>query len=222
MRCRFDAVLFDLDGTLVDTAPDLAAALNAVLANRDREPPDYRDVRARVSWGSDALIRWAFDLDRDDPEIEDLRREFLDYYGDHPCVASRLFPGIEELLRSLGRCRAAWGIVTNKYERYTTPLMRGLQPTPPPAVVVAGDTLPWSKPHPGPLLHACRALGVAPHRAVYVGDDRRDVTCGRRAGVHTVAVGYGYNPPGEDPRAFGAGTFVECSDALAGTLLREE
>ncbi len=188
---RIGAMLFDLDGTLADTAADLTGALNAVLTARGRQPLPLAHTRAHVSQGAAALLTLGFGMTPDQPGFDALRRDFLAYYADHLCVETRLFPGIAELIDHLAARGIDWGIVTNKPERYTLPLLREL-PLPEPGVIVCGDTLAHKKPHPAPLRLACKRLGVAASHAVYVGDDQRDIIAGFRAGSATVAVRWGY------------------------------
>lgn len=192
------AVLFDLDGTLVDSAPDLAAAANRVLADHGRPPVDYARLRAVVSKGGRAMLAVSFpDLDPDQREA--LLPVFLRYYSERLADDSRLFDGVEALLAGLDARGLRWGIVTNKPEGLARGVVDGFGWRSRCAVLVGGDTLPTRKPDPGPLLHACRQLGIGPDEAIYIGDDLRDVQAARAAGMPCVAALWGYREDGDDP-----------------------
>ncbi len=188
VRC----LLFDLDGTLLDTAPDLAGALNATLAANGREPLPFAAIRPVVSHGGRALIERGFGWTPDNPEFERVRLELLDYYQHHICEQTRVFPGIDELLEKLEQRRIPWGVVTNKPAWLTNPLLDQLGLLERAASVVSGDTLARSKPDPAPLLHACVTIGVKPDRCLYLGDAERDIQAGRNAGMHTLVALFGY------------------------------
>jgi 2-phosphoglycolate phosphatase len=185
------AILFDLDGTLADTAPDLAAAMNLVRTMQGLMPAPYEALRPAASAGARGLIGVAYGLEPEDEGYEDLRVAFLDNYASALAVDSRLFEGIEDLISGLSEYGLAWGIVTNKAARFTQPLVLqiGLQDA---GCVISGDTMAHSKPHPAPLLEAARRLGLAPQDCWYVGDDLRDIQAGQAAGMHTVAAAWGY------------------------------
>jgi phosphoglycolate phosphatase len=185
------AILFDLDGTLADTAPDLAAAMNRVRAARGLAPTPYELLRPVASAGARGLIGAAFGLKPDDEGYDELRIAFLDNYEAAIAVESRLFDGIAALLERLEDCSLSWGIVTNKASRFTNLLVPqiGLQQA---QCVISGDTTGHSKPHPEPLLEAARRLGLAPEDCWYVGDDLRDIQAGRAAGMATIAAAWGY------------------------------
>jgi phosphoglycolate phosphatase len=185
------AILFDLDGTLADTAPDLAGAVNNLRIARDLPPTPYEQLRPMASAGARGLIGVAFGLKPGDDGYEELRVAFLDGYAAGLAVETRLFDGVAELLRALDDRSLTWGIVTNKASRFTDPLVPqiGLQHA---RCVVSGDTTPHSKPHPAPLLEAARRLGVAPEECWYVGDDLRDIQAGQAAGMPTIAAAWGY------------------------------
>ena len=189
-------VLFDLDGTLADTAPDLAAAANGMRVSRGLEPVPLARLRPVASHGARGLLRVAFERTPDDAAYEALRVEFLERYEAALAVHSRLFDGMTDVLDGLERNGIRWGIVTNKAMRFTDPLTRLLGLSPRAAVIVSGDTTPHAKPHPAPLLHAAALLDVPPSQCVYVGDDLRDIAAGRAAGMGTIAAGWGY---GEAP-----------------------
>jgi phosphoglycolate phosphatase len=185
------AVLFDLDGTLADTAPDLAAAVNLLRTARGLEPTPYAVLRPTASAGARGMIGAAFGLAPGDPGYEELRLEWFANYEAAMAVHSTLFGGVAELLDGIGALGASWGIVTNKPARFTDPLVPriGLGHA---ACVVSGDTTGHAKPHPAPLLEGARRLGMAPADCWYVGDDLRDIEAGRAAGMVTVACAWGY------------------------------
>lgn len=200
----FDAVFFDLDGTLADTAPDLAAAANRLVVERGLPPVAYEKLRPVASHGARGLIGAAFGKSPEDPEFPALRDTFLDYYEADIAVHTRLFDGMDEVLVRLEAAGIRWGIVTNKIARFTVPLVAAIGLTPRASAVVSGDTTAHAKPHPAPLLHAAEVSGVAPARCLYVGDDLRDIQAGKAAGMATVTAAYGYCGDGEPPEAWGA------------------
>jgi 2-phosphoglycolate phosphatase len=185
------AVLFDLDGTLADTAPDLAAAVNYLRTMRGLEPTPYDVLRPTASAGARGMIGAAFGLAPGDDGYEELRLQWFDRYQSAMAVHSTRFDGIDALLEGLLDAGMAWGIVTNKPSRFTDPLLPqiGLAHA---GCIVSGDTTPHSKPHPEPLLEGARRLGLAPETCWYVGDDLRDIEAGRAAGMVTVACAWGY------------------------------
>ena len=185
-------VLFDLDGTLLDTAPDLADALNAVLVENRREPLPDVEIRGVVSHGGMALIRLGFGIEPDDPDFEPLRQRLLDNYQANIANRTRPFPGMAKLLDELERRGLNWGVVTNKPGWLTDPLLRELDLYDRAACVVSGDTLSERKPHPAPMLHACIQAGSLPGQCVYVGDAQRDIEAGRNARMHTLVALFGY------------------------------
>jgi phosphoglycolate phosphatase len=185
------AALFDFDGTLADTAPDLAAAVNAMRVQRGMAPLAAATVRPYSSMGARGLLRIGFGMTPEHADYSAMRDEFLDRYSQAICVHTRLFPGMSELVRELGARDIAWGIVTNKATRFTTPLVKDLGVSP--ACVVCGDSTPHLKPHPAPLLLAAERLELAPRDCLYVGDDLRDIQAARAAGMRCVAVEYGYH-----------------------------
>ncbi|MDZ7653672.1 MAG: HAD-IA family hydrolase [Burkholderiaceae bacterium] len=185
-------VLFDLDGTLADTAPDLVATANAMRLVRGLDALPFADLRPLASHGARGLLGRALGALPEQSEYEALRQEFFDRYEAALCVHTRLFSGIEPLLADLESAGRPWGIVTNKIARFTDPLVAALDLTRRAACVVSGDTTPHAKPHPAPLLHAAALAARAAEQAIYVGDDLRDIQAGRAAGMATVAVRYGY------------------------------
>ncbi len=224
MLASASTVLFDLDGTLLDTAPDLAAALNATLQLNGREPLPYERIRPVVSHGGKALIELGFGLDPQHPDFKPLRKQLLDLYQANIAVETRLFPGMDEVLDSLEQRGIRWGIVTNKPGWLTDPLLDALQLSARAACVVSGDTLPERKPHPAPLLHACRLAGCSPAEALYVGDAERDIEAGRNAGMRTLVALFGYLMEHDQPARWGADALIEkpadILDYLAGAAPR--
>ncbi|OGB24100.1 MAG: phosphoglycolate phosphatase [Burkholderiales bacterium RIFCSPLOWO2_02_FULL_57_36] len=200
------AILFDLDGTLADTAPDLAAAVNKLQIARALDPTPYALLRPVASAGARGLIGAAFALDPGDETYEELRNEFLDNYAAEIAIKSQLFDGISALLKWLPQHNLQWGIVTNKAARFTDLLVPqiGLQNA---GCVISGDTTPHSKPHPAPLLEAARRLKLSPESCWYVGDDLRDIQAGQAAGMPTIAAGWGYCGNVE-PSVWGADALV--------------
>lgn len=209
-------ILFDLDGTLADTAPDLGAALNAMLQQDGMPPLPDEVIRPWVSWGALRLIRLGYGEALAPERIADLRRRFLVCYEAGLCRESRLFPGVPEALHALERAGIPWGIVTNKPGWLTEPLLAALGLAERAGAVISGDTLPFAKPHPMPLLHAARELGVAPARCAYVGDNVRDIEAGKAAGMYTVAAAWGYIPDDDDPGRWQADRLMSTPTALAG------
>ena len=187
-----EAVLFDLDGTLADTAPDLAHALNAVRAEQGLPALPFEEIRPRVSHGATALIGLGFGLAPEDPDFEPLRQRLLAIYRDQLTLHTRLFPGMAELLDDLEGRAIPWGVVTNKPAWLTEPLLAGLGLAERTACIVSGDSTARRKPHPEPMLHASRLLGRAAPACLYVGDARRDIEAGRRAGMRTLVALFGY------------------------------
>jgi phosphoglycolate phosphatase len=192
------ALLLDLDGTLLDTAPDMAGALNRLRVEEGREPLPFATLRPQVSHGALALVRTGF-APAEPAELERLRLRFLAIYREHLAGATTLFPGFAAVLERLEAAGIPWGIVTNKPGWLATPLVAALGLAARAACLVAGDTLAERKPHPAPLLHAARLAGVEAGACLYAGDAERDIVAGRAAGMRTAAVRFGYLAPGEDP-----------------------
>ncbi|WP_343625757.1 phosphoglycolate phosphatase [Roseateles puraquae] len=198
----WQAVLFDLDGTLIDSAGDLGRAVNLMLAARGRPTLPLHEYRPHGGSGARGMLGRAFGASPGEPAYDDLKREFLDRYETLMFDTTAVFAGVEDQLAALDAMALPWGIVTNKAERFATPLVRrlGLRC----GVLVGGDTTPHAKPHPAPLLEAARRLGVDPARCLYVGDDERDMIAGRAAGMSTAVAAWGYLGVGADPSAWGA------------------
>jgi phosphoglycolate phosphatase len=186
------AVLFDLDGTFADTAPDLAAALNHTRAMRNLPPLPLAALRPQASHGSRGLLRTGFGIEPEHPDYDTLRDIFLDYYANNICVHSQLFGGTAELIATLEQRGIKWGIVTNKPHRYTVPLMQALGYAERAACLVSGDTYAHAKPHPEPLLKACQVIGVSAAECLYLGDDLRDMQAANSAGMRGIIANYGY------------------------------
>ncbi len=196
-------VLFDLDGTLADTAPDLAHALNTLLAEEGRATLPYETIRPEVSHGAGALIRLGFgDVEGD--TLERLRQRLLARYAENLVRETRLFPGIGEVLAELKHRGLNWGIVTNKPTFLTEPLITRLGLPWPPASIISGDSTNNRKPHPEPMLLACTQAGSQPAQCLYVGDAARDIEAGRRAGMRTLVALFGYISKEEQPERWGA------------------
>ena len=206
---QITTVLFDLDGTLLDTAPDLADALNTVLAENRREPLPYETIRGVVSHGGMALIKLGFGLDESSPDFEPLRQRLLSIYRANLSGKTRPFPGMAELLEQLEQGGRNWGVVTNKPAWLTEPLMQDLGLLQRAACVVSGDTLDERKPHPAPMLHASELAGSRPEQCVYIGDARRDIEAGRNARMHTLLALFGYFMDGDRPGEWQADGFLE-------------
>jgi 2-phosphoglycolate phosphatase len=206
--------LFDLDGTLADTAPDLAAVANRQRLERGFEPLPLEELRPLASHGARGLIGRALGRTPQDPDFEALRQEFFRYYESALAVHSRLFDGMPAALSALERDDVRWGIVTNKIARFTDPLVAALGLARRAACVVSGDTTPHAKPHPAPLLHALQACGARPQDAIYVGDDLRDIQAGRAAGMQTAAVRWGYLGDGLPIEQWGADHLITRPDEL--------
>lgn len=212
------AVLFDLDGTLADTAPDLAGAVNRMRMRRGLPALPVAQLRPVASAGARGMLAAGLGVSTDDPGYAALRDEFLAEYESALDAESRLFDGALVLLEALEAAGVAWGVVTNKVMRYTQPVLQALGVASRAAVVIAGDTTPHPKPHPEPLLEACRRLGLAPAQALYVGDDLRDVQAARAAGMPVVAAGYGYLGESPDLAAWGADAVIDSLPQLLGLL----
>jgi 2-phosphoglycolate phosphatase len=214
MRPRPLAVLFDLDGTLIDSAPDLAGTCNAMRLDRGLEALPYERLRRAVGTGARGMVWASFGLAPGDAGYDDLRDEFLDRYEARMTRETRIFADVVPVLAWLGSEGLTWGIVTNKATRLAAPLTQHLGLMDRAATLVCGDTVAHSKPHPAPLLEAARRLGLASAGCIYVGDDRRDVDAGRAAGMGTVVACWGYLGDGEPPAAWGADHLIESPSEL--------
>lgn len=207
-------VLFDLDGTLIDSAPDLAAAANALRLARSLEALPLSSLRPMVGSGARGMIGAALGIRPGDASFESLRQEFLDHYQAGLLDRTAVFADMVPVLERLEATGTRWGIVTNKAERFARPVIDGLKLSTRAAVVICGDTTPHSKPHPAPLLEAARRVAIEPSLCVYVGDDLRDVQAGRAASMRTLAAAWGYLGEGESIEDWGAHAVLENPAAL--------
>ena len=197
------AILFDLDGTLADTAPSLGNALNSLLQKRGLPPKPQAQIRPHASHGSTALIRLGTGITPEHPDFPQWRADYLAEYEQCFDRDTALFPEINPLLARLATQNIAWGIITNKPQTFTNRLVPKLGFSIPPAVVVSGDTCPQAKPSPLPMRHACAALQVQPENCIYVGDAERDIQAGLNAGMQTILAAWGYIAPGDTPETWG-------------------
>ena len=204
----YHGIFFDLDGTLADTAPDLVAATNQLLIARNLAPKPYEFLRPYASAGARGLLEGAFGIGTDHPDFAVLRDEFFTNYENALHVESKLFEDMDSLLDQMDQANLPWGIVTNKSERFTNPLVELMGLHKRSVSTVSGDTTSHAKPHPEPILHAARLANVDPNKSLYVGDDIRDVLAGKAAGMKTVAAAYGYCGCKEPPEAWGADYIV--------------
>ena len=186
------AVLFDLDGTFADTAPDLAAALNHARTTRHLPPLPIEVLRPQASNGSRGLLKTGFDIEPEHPDYDTLRDIFLDYYERNICVHTKLFGDTAKLIAELELRSIKWGIVTNKPQRFTLPLMQALGYAERAACLISGDTCKHAKPHPEPMLKACQFIGVTPAQCLYLGDDLRDMQAANASGMRGIIASYGY------------------------------
>ncbi|EKM97762.1 N-acetylmuramic acid 6-phosphate phosphatase MupP [Stutzerimonas degradans] len=206
---RLRAVLFDMDGTLLDTAPDFIAVAQAMRLARGLNPVPDQQIRDVVSGGARAMVLSAFDVDPMSGEFETLRLEFLERYQSHCAVFSRLYDGMEQLLQDIEQAKLIWGVVTNKPLRFAEPIMQQLGLASRSSVLICPDHVSRSKPDPEPMLLACSKLQLDPSTVLFVGDDLRDIESGRAAGSKTAAVRYGYIHPDDNPGLWGADVVVD-------------
>jgi phosphoglycolate phosphatase len=203
------AVLFDLDGTLIDSAPDLGAAADRMRTDRSLPSLPLADYRPMAGAGARGMLGIAFGLTPESPEFATLREEFFRNYEARMLLDTHVFAGVAELVDELVARGLSWGIVTNKAARFTDPLVAAIPQFATASAVVSGDTTPHAKPHPEPLLEAARRMNVDPTRCIYVGDDERDIVAGRAAGMTTLAATYGYMGANADVALWGADGRVE-------------
>lgn len=218
MRSDVAAVLFDLDGTLIDSAPDLAGAGNELRAARGMPELAFEHYRPMVGAGARGMVGVALDVSPADADYEPLRDEFLERYSQRLLARTTVFTTMQPVIDGLDTARCRWGIVTNKAHRFTQPIVQGLALDRRAAVVISGDTTPHAKPHPAPLLEAARRIGVDAARCVYVGDDLRDIQAGRAAGMTTLAAAWGYLGRGESVHDWGADAVMADPTALLNWL----
>ena len=209
---KIKTVLFDLDGTLADTAPDLANALNYVLKKHHYTPLPYEKIRPIVSHGGIALITLGFGEDH--PEFDTFYKELLDHYLNNIANETTLFPGMDQLLLDLEKDNINWGVVTNKPAWLTEPLLDALDLTARAVTIVSGDTLDQRKPHPAPLLHACQQAGSKAEECIYVGDAERDIEAGNRAGMLSLVALFGYIADTDTPNDWGAFSSINSPQAI--------
>lgn len=206
---RLRAVLFDMDGTLLDSAPDFIAICQAMRAERGLAAVDDKLIRDQISGGARAMVAASFAMDPLAEQFEALRLEFLERYQDHCAVLTRPFDGIHELLADIEQAKLIWGVVTNKPLRFAEPIMQQLGLAERSAILICPDHVTNSKPDPEPMTLACSQLGLDPASVLFVGDDLRDIESGRAAGTRTAAVTYGYIHPDDNPRNWGADVVVD-------------
>ena len=214
-------VLFDLDGTLVDTAPDLANALNILLKQEGRAELAYEKIRPVVSHGGIAIIKLGFNMQPSNPEFEPLRQRFLKIYEDNICQHSCLFKGLDKVLHQLENLNIPWGIVTNKPTWLSEPLLQQLNLDKRLSTLVCGDTLKERKPHPMPMFYAAEQLNIAPEKILYIGDAQRDIEAGRLAGMQTMAAGFGYIESHDPAENWEADYLINNSEDLYSFLFNE-
>jgi phosphoglycolate phosphatase len=218
MKGPVRAVLFDLDGTLIDSAPDLAGAANDLRQAHGLPPMSFHELRPMVGAGARGMVGAAFGVAPGHERFEALRDDFLARYEQRMLLATRVFAAMEPVLEALAAAGLPWGIVTNKASRFAEPVVRGLGLDRRAATLVCGDTTPHSKPHPAPLQEAARRLGQAADQCIYVGDDLRDVQAGRAAGMPALAAAWGYLGRGEAIEAWGADAVLPDPVALLNWL----
>ena len=214
MTSKPESVLFDLDGTLIDTAPDFHWVINQLLQEEGRKSVSYDFLRTYVSNGARAMVEAAFGFSEGEQEFKRLHQRMLDIYLNHLDVDSQLFPGLDSCLRWLEEQEISWGVVTNKPELYTTPVMKGLNLLDRADSVVCPDHVTERKPHPEALFLACDQIGCSAENSVYVGDHIRDIEAGNRAGMLTVAATYGYLNQNEDPQQWQADHYISSATEL--------
>lgn len=202
-------VLFDLDGTLVDTAPDMAHSLNLLLAENSEATLPHEIIRPHVSNGSEALVILGFGDDLKSSRLEQLKQRYLEIYQANVHVHSCLFPGMEELLEDIEQAGKKWGVVTNKPSWLTEPLLTSMNLTERCGCMVSGDTTTQRKPHPEPMYHACDIIGAKASECIYIGDARRDIEAGNNADMKTIIATYGYIGEWEDMSAWGADALID-------------
>ncbi len=210
---KLSCVLFDLDGTLVDTAPDLIACLNKSLIKHGFEKVAYDKVRPYISYGAVMMIQQS--IKNEDQIVQDkILDSMLSFYQDNIAEHSQFFPGMKETLNTIESLGLKWGIVTNKRERFSLPLVAALNLNSRTACVISGDTTANSKPHPEPMLTACERIKVSPEECVYIGDALHDIDAGKNAKMKTLAAVYGYLKPDDNPSSWGADALIESPQQL--------
>lgn len=218
MFSHVDAVLFDLDGTLIDSAPDLGAAADKMRTDRGLDSLPLSQYRPMAGSGARGMIAVAFGLTPDHHDFDALKEEFFSNYESRLTVLTSAFDGVAELIDSIVVRGLKWGVVTNKSARFTVPLTKSMPLFMTASAIVSGDTTPHAKPHPAPLFEAARQLGVAAERCLYVGDDERDIVAGRAAGMLTVAADYGYLGASADTACWKADAIIASPGSLLNFL----
>lgn len=213
------AVLFDLDGTLLDSALDFIAILQHMRAEHGLPAMNEQLIRQRVSAGAADMVALALETGPEHAAFDALKEDFLQRYSQNYCTHSRLFAGLPELLEQLEERQIAWGVATNKPEHFARPILHALQLEQRAATLVCPEQVKQAKPAPDMLLLACEQLGISPQQAIYLGDDRRDIQAAQAANMPSIAVGYGYHGPDENPQDWGATHYVKDSTQLTATLL---
>ena len=202
-------ILFDLDGTLADTALDLTNAINKVRISFKLPELPIEIIRPTVSQGAKVMIKTGFGIEEEDPEFDKIRKEFLKIYSENIAEETKLFEGMEEVLEKIENTKKTWGIVTNKSSWLTIPLLKALSLDKRAACVVCGDTIGYTKPHPEPVIHACQKMKCEPTSTLFVGDAKRDIEAGIKAGTKTAVALYGYINESENPETWGADRMIE-------------
>lgn len=211
---KLKAVVFDLDGTLLDTAPEFIDVVQILRGEHGLAPMDPEDIRAVVSDGARAMVCLALDMTQDHPDFEKQRQRFLEIYAEDLGSATQPYGGIVELIDTLANAGRDWGVSTNKPSYLTDPLLARVNLRPAPRSVVCPDHVSHPKPDPEPLLLNCRQLGCEPREVIYIGDHRRDIEAGRAAGIYTIAAAYGYIHHDEDPQSWQADAIAESGEML--------
>lgn len=205
---KYDVIFFDLDGTLVDTAPDLAFALNQLLEQEGKPQLNYTKIRPVASHGSAGLLALGFNIDSSDSEFKPLQQRFIQLYQNNISRQSALFDGMEAILDNIEISGNRWGVITNKPAFLTHPLMADLKLDTRAACIVSGDTTANSKPHPEPMLHACQLTDSDPQKCLYIGDAQRDIEAGRNVNMHTILARYGYIGDNDKPETWQADAMI--------------
>lgn len=213
-----EAVLFDLDGTLLDTAPDFHWVINQLLSENSLPAQPYAELRKHVSNGANAMLKAAFELSDGDSKLPSLHQQMLNLYDQHLAIDSKLFPGIESLLATLEKEQIPWGIVTNKPERFTTPILSALKLSIRSASTICPDHVKKTKPDPEPLLLACQQIQAAPQNCIYIGDHIRDIDAGNRADMFTIGALYGYINESENSDSWNANAYVKHADQILSVI----
>lgn len=212
------AILFDLDGTLLDTAADLALAMNRLLTTYQYPTIPLEELKPHISQGSTGMLQKSFGIDIQDARFDELRQQFFANYREEISVHTQPYPGVEQLIRDLDARQIAWGVVTNKPEGLAKPLLEGFPFAQSSGCIIGGDTLSKAKPHPEPLWHACTLINSLPAECLYVGDAARDIEAGLRAGMRPIVASYGYIPHDDDPTTWGAAAIIQHPEELLAML----